>query len=74
MTLPQKLTDAYIFVMLLAFPLFPGFHGYAQITDAKFFFFTAATFFCLAAATFFCLATTTFFSQSTPLLFINVIT
>ena len=49
MTIRQKLTDAYIFVMLLAFPLFPGFHGYARITDAKFFFFSAATLLWLAS-------------------------
>lgn len=39
----EKLTDAYIFVMLLFFPLFTGFRGYAAITISKYLFFTVAT-------------------------------
>ena len=43
MSVCQKLTDVYIFVMLLIFPLFTGFRGYTQITDSKFFFLLSAT-------------------------------
>ena len=39
----EGLTDAYVFVMLLAFPLFTGFRGYAAITVSKFLFFAIAT-------------------------------
>lgn len=50
----RRLTDKYILLMLLVFPLFTGFSGYSSITAAKFVFFTAATLLwlilCLAAA------------------------
>lgn len=36
-------TDAYVFVMLLVFPLFTGFKGYAAITVSKFLFFAVCT-------------------------------
>ena len=37
------LTDKYILLMLLAFPLWTGFHGYRAITEAKFSFFAILT-------------------------------
>lgn len=40
---PYRLTDWYIYAMLLLFPLFTGFHGYSQITASKFAFFAGAT-------------------------------
>ncbi len=43
MSVRQKLTDIYIISMLFLFPLFPGFHGYARITAAKFYFLLIAT-------------------------------
>lgn len=39
----EAVTDAYVFVMLLAFPLFTGPRGYAAITVSKYLFFTVAT-------------------------------
>lgn len=39
----QRLTDGYILLMLLVFPLFTGLRGYAAITVSKFVFFAAAT-------------------------------
>ena len=39
----EWLTDKYILVMLLAFPLFTGWEGYRRITLSKFLFFAAAT-------------------------------
>lgn len=51
----RKVTDIYIFIMLSVFPLFTGFIGYAGITDAKFFFFSAATILWFAAIIFFCI-------------------
>lgn len=39
----QAVTDAYIFLMLLIFPLFTGFRGYAAITISKYLFFVTAT-------------------------------
>lgn len=38
-----RLTDVYIFVMLLVFPLFTGVRGYAQLTLSKYLFFVCAT-------------------------------
>ena len=43
------LTDIYISIMLLVFPLFTGFSGYANVTFSKFVFFVAATGLWLAA-------------------------
>lgn len=40
---PAGVTDCYCITMLGAFPLFPGFEGYANITWSKFLFFAAAT-------------------------------
>ena len=37
------LTDKYILCLLALFPLFTGFHGYANLTAAKFWFYTGAT-------------------------------
>ena len=42
-SLTQRITDIYIITMLLVFPLFFGFSGYAQITRSKFVFLLAAT-------------------------------
>ena len=39
----QCLTDLYISLMLLAFPLFAGFKGYSNITESKFLFFAILT-------------------------------
>ena len=39
----QRLTDGYILLMLLVFPLFTGLQGYAAITVSKFVFFAVAT-------------------------------
>ena len=39
----EWLTDKYILLMLLVFPLFVGFDGYVNITLSKYVFFTAAT-------------------------------
>ena len=44
-------TDKYILVMLGAFPLFVGFHGYNAITESKFRFFAIATGLWAAAVT-----------------------
>jgi len=41
--LTERCTDAYLIIMLLIFPLFPGFSGYAEITLSKYLFFVAAT-------------------------------
>lgn len=40
---PDWLTDKYIMLMLLVFPLWTGFKGYASLTFWKFIFFAAAT-------------------------------
>lgn len=37
------LTDKYILCLLALFPLFTGFHGYANLTAAKFWLYTGAT-------------------------------
>jgi len=42
-SLPYRLTDIYISLMLLVFPLFTGFQGYANITESKFYFFGVLT-------------------------------
>lgn len=50
--LARLITDKYILLMLLVFPLFTGFEGYRRITASKFIFFAAATalwLLCLAA-------------------------
>ena len=39
----ERCTDWYIIIMLLVFPLFPGFAGYAEITASKFIFFSTVT-------------------------------
>lgn len=54
-------TDAYVFVMLLAFPLFTGFKGYAAITVSKYLFFVVAT-----ALWLLCLAVLTLKSRPAP--------
>ena len=46
------LTDKYICLMLLVFPLWTGFDGYGSITRPKFLFFAAATGLWLAALLF----------------------
>lgn len=38
-----RITDGYIYLMLLLFPLFTGFEGYANITFSKYMFFVSAT-------------------------------
>ena len=45
----ERITDAYLAVMLFAFPLFPGFEGYVNITLSKYLFLLAATGLWLAA-------------------------
>ena len=47
-----RAADAYIYVMLLLFPLFTGFHGYTKITASKFVFFETATLALLAVVLF----------------------
>ena len=47
--LTERITDIYLITMLLVFPLFFGFSGYAEITFSKFVFFLAATGLWLAA-------------------------
>ncbi len=47
--LTERITDVYLITMLLVFPLFFGFSGYAEITFSKFVFFLAATGLWLAA-------------------------
>ena len=47
--LRRRVTDIYVSIMLLIFPLFPGFSGYANITFSKFIFFVCATVLWLAA-------------------------
>ena len=37
------LTDKYILCLLALFPLFTGFHGYANLTAAKFWLYTGVT-------------------------------
>ena len=49
MSVCNRITDVYICFMLLVFPLFTGFHGYAQLTDSKFVCFAAVTLLWLAA-------------------------
>lgn len=39
----EWLTDKYILCLLALFPLFTGFHGYANLTAAKFWLYTGAT-------------------------------
>ena len=41
--LTERITDVYLITMLLVFPLFFGFSGYAEITLSKYIFFLAAT-------------------------------
>ena len=47
---PRRLTDIYITIMLLVFPLFTGFSGYSKITESKYVFFLAVTGLWLIAA------------------------
>ncbi len=47
--LTERITDVYLITMLLIFPLFFGFSGYAEITISKYIFFLAATGLWLAA-------------------------
>lgn len=42
-------TDKYIYIMLLVYPLFVGFRGYTQLTASKFLFFAGLTVLWLAA-------------------------
>jgi hypothetical protein len=46
-------TDAYVFLMLLMFPLFTGFRGYAATTVSKYLFFTVVTALWLVVLAFF---------------------
>ena len=39
----ELITNIYVSIMFLLFPLFVGFHGYEKITASKFFFFVIAT-------------------------------
>ena len=39
----ERATALYIYCMLLVYPLFTGLHGYARVTDSKFWFFAGAT-------------------------------
>ncbi len=39
----ERGTELYIYCMLLVYPLFTGFHGYARVTASKFWFFAGAT-------------------------------
>ena len=39
----RLITNIYISIMFLLFPLFVGFHGYEKITASKFYFFVIAT-------------------------------
>ena len=39
----RNATDIYVFVMLLVFPLFTGFKGYAAVTVSKYLFFVICT-------------------------------
>jgi len=39
----KRITDIYIYAMLFLFPLFTGFHGYAEITLSKYLFFVSVT-------------------------------
>ncbi len=39
----QLITEIYIYLMLFLFPLFTGFHGYAELTLSKYVFFVSAT-------------------------------
>lgn len=45
----RNATDIYVFVMLLVFPLFTGFKGYAAVTVSKYLFFVICTALWLAA-------------------------
>ena len=45
----QTVTDGYLLVMLLVFPLFTGVRGYAAVTASKYLFFVTATGLWLAA-------------------------
>lgn len=60
-------TDAYVFVMLLVFPLFTGFRGYAAITVSKFLFFAVCTAIWLT-----CLAVLTLKNRTSELARVNV--
>ena len=51
-TMACRITDIYICVMLLVFPLFTGIHGYANLTACKYVFFTAACILWLAGLVF----------------------
>ena len=53
-SLERYVTDKYVCLMLLVFPLWTGLDGYARITRAKFAFFAAAT--CIWAAALLCAA------------------
>ncbi len=46
--LKRRITDMYIYIMLIVFPLFTGFDGYRNITASKLYFFVAATLLWLA--------------------------
>ena len=47
------LTDKYILCLLALFPLFTGFHGYANLTAAKFWLYTGARLFAKKPGAFF---------------------
>lgn len=49
---PFWITDKYIYIMLLIFPLFTGFSGYTQLTVSKYIFFSVVTAIWLAAIIF----------------------
>ena len=54
MSNPQQwITDKYIYLMLIAFPLFTGFDGYLKITQSKYFFLLILTGIWIAATVFF---------------------
>lgn len=56
MSAPQRwITDKYIYVMLLIFPLFIGFDGYSEITASKHMFMLVSAGLWLAALVFFCI-------------------
>lgn len=74
----ERITDAYLAVMLFAFPLFPGFEGYANITLSKYVFLLAATGLWLAALLISALRARSFYgarpglAQSVALAFLGV--
>lgn len=53
--LGESFTDIYTSIMLLLFPLFPGFSGYLNITASKFFFFVAVTAIWIVSIVMFCI-------------------